>query len=62
MCAKPQSQIGEASDDGACPGAAEAFSFARFVGVADALDAGEVCSLDVGDRVADECAFTWLSI
>ena len=62
MCAKRKSQVGEAVDDGACPGGGEAFSFAGFVGVADALNTGEVSGLDVGHGVADECGFAWLGV
>jgi len=32
------------------------------VGVADALDIGELRSLDVGHGVADECAFAGLGV
>jgi hypothetical protein len=43
-------------------GSYETFSFAGFVGVADALDVGEVGGLDVGHGVADECAFAEVGI
>ena len=57
MCAKRESQVGEAVNDGACSGSGKAFTVAGFIGVADALNAGEVRSLDVGHGVADERAF-----
>ncbi len=48
--------VGEAVDDGACPCFAQAFSFAGFAGVADAVDPGEAGALDVGHGIADERA------
>ncbi len=57
MCAKVESQVGEAIDDGACFRCGEAFAFAGLIGVADAVDAGEAGGLDVSHRVADERAF-----
>jgi hypothetical protein len=62
VCAEPESQVGEAVDDGACTGGDEEFSLAGFVGVADALDAGEAGALDVGHGIADECAFAGLGV
>jgi hypothetical protein len=45
VCAERQSQVGEAVDDGICPGSGEVFAFAGFVGVADAPDVGEAGGL-----------------
>ena len=62
MCTKRESQVGEAVDDGACTDSDEAFSSAGLVGVADALDAGEVRSLDVSHGIANERALPWLGV
>jgi hypothetical protein len=61
-CAEPEREVCEAVDDGACPGSGEAFAYAGFVGVTDAVDAGEAGSMDNGYGVADERAFAWLGV
>jgi hypothetical protein len=62
VCSERYSKVRQAGNYGTRSRNAETFVLTWFVGIADALDASEAGAFNVGDRVANECAASWIGI